>query len=214
MIATKSKTERLLDLAAKVAGVVVIGFGVYEYFDDKAHERAVARNVQALSLIDSFATGRVYAARQLLNEFWSVQSDFVVAARDVGDLSTRAYRRFLIKNFLNKDGNTFRDSLFLVTHFFDQVYFCQDAGVCERSLITGFFCPHAISYSNAYAELYRYLQSELKYAPMDRGLSSLAKECRAIHNSKSSDNEKCVWNRGSVDYLACIYRSSAAIFQR
>jgi hypothetical protein len=165
------------ELVLKIVGACIAVFGVYKFFADRADAREIERQSRALSYIESYGGGPIRESREVLFDFWLSRADFVKHASEQ-TISARAYRGFLLLAF-DRDPNQqrLRQSLYVLSNFYDQIYFCYLNKLCNRPMIRAYFCDKTSKFSSLYMPMIEELQVRSGTVEFGEGARELSKTC-------------------------------------
>lgn len=142
-----------IDSAAKIAGVIAVIVGVFEYWRDKSDEQIAAASQRSLSYVAEFGSMEMKVHRMALIDYWSGNSVMIRLINEKG-ISSRAYTSFLLNSIhLDEDAGDIIGAALSISDLFDQVWFCRQESLCNTSILDQFFCDYSRNFSYIYKPL-------------------------------------------------------------
>lgn len=167
------------DLALKVATALIAAFGVWKYFDTQ--ERAVLQEArsESLELVERYSSGEIVASRKTLIDFWLRHPVFTEFARMEG-VSFRELKGFVHATMKEEVSSiNFRSALFEMSNFYDEVWACRSAQICEPVLLDSALCGRAKTHVKYYSVFFNEFNALIGGGSFGANLRKYATKCRS-----------------------------------
>lgn len=172
-------TRENIELGIKIVTVAVALFGVWKFFADRADAESLERNSRSLNFIEAYASSELAGARRVLFEFWTDNSAFLenLHANGADERTYSIFARVALREY--ERSAELQEALFRVANFYDQVWHCRSAKVCEPAVLDTYFCTRASLQSSAYTPFFAELGRSSGYEDFGEGLLQYSQSCSA-----------------------------------
>lgn len=171
-------TKDSFEIGIKIIGLIIAGFGVWKYFDERAVEKETLSYERSLTYISRFNDKQFVTARQTLLGFWQQYPSVGEAIRE-NKITPNSYPMVITRIYgssLNR--NDIDGALFTMAAFFHEISHCRESSICNQEILDEFFCDYSKRFSMAYAPFYKIISDEIgSKRLMDAPMQRLAATC-------------------------------------
>ncbi|MEX0343945.1 MAG: hypothetical protein AB3N20_03415 [Rhizobiaceae bacterium] len=166
------------DLALKLVATGIALFGVWKYFDDREHARISEARKASLAVIDEYSSAEMIAIRRSLVGFWQDNQKFIAFIRKADKIGKREYNNFILRALPRyKDFETVRENLYLLSNYYDRLYYCRDSEVCDRQLLDRFNCPILANFAIVYGPFFDVINRTIHSSHYGKSMRDYANAC-------------------------------------
>ncbi|WP_299772516.1 hypothetical protein [uncultured Tateyamaria sp.] len=166
-----------IELALKILAAAIAVFGVWKFFSDRALAVEAERRATALSYIEAYGSAEMIETRNVLFNFWKENDTFVDYMR-AELVSERTYALFASVTIdEHPDTEAFQTAIYRLVNFYEQVWHCRTADLCDPSMLDEYFCDRVTLQAAAYQPFLDELGSRSGYESFGSSLGDFRVSC-------------------------------------
>ncbi|WP_143071580.1 hypothetical protein [Tranquillimonas rosea] len=165
-----------IDIGLKVLATVIAMFGVVKYFHALGVAEDLARKGESRAVIAAYSSENMQVARTALVHFWVGQPSFLGMEDVANGASGRAYFALARKKLANGDEALWQ-SLFTVSSYFDDAWFCRSSTLCDQEILDEFVCSKSLAINKTYREFFNAMNVQLRASSFGKSLAKYSGVC-------------------------------------
>lgn len=170
-------TKRVFDVMVAVVGLMIAAFGLWRYFDEQAQVKQADAQARALALIEEHGGPAMRADEAKMYAFWSAHPTFVAHVR-AHPPNQNEYAAFVSATLQTYEDQTGVRSFILNTSgIFERVRFCEEAGLCDPTLLRAYFCPVADTTVRVFGPFFDVFNQQIGATDIGEGAVQYADGC-------------------------------------
>jgi hypothetical protein len=147
---TLDEFSKLFGGLGGLAAAVAVVWGIYAYFED--YQSAVRKDQieKTLSFVERFGSDRLVKAQEKLTEAWELELKRLNAIKNEEISDEEKLTKF--KNLQRKviEVHGLKKFIWAIVDFYDALWICISANLCDRPTADRFFRGYAIDFANSH----------------------------------------------------------------
>jgi hypothetical protein len=181
MVPEEKKRFELLELAGKAVALLSLVFSIVFFVSDSIAKLRLEKRQNAQHYIAAFNESPVVIYETDLEiSFAPYRAYFDLSLGGSADQSVidKLFDNIILGGDKNGDNRPQTKRLMMIVNYYDIVYSCYSAAICDKRTILDFYCDKVISFSTDYGRFLDALRERFKKPDYGSELRDFASACR------------------------------------